>query len=675
MLIMIFAGTGHVMGPNTGKVLDFETRNKRCSQCEVSERLGTDKPHDCRKNYAGSSKAMEGNVAVSLFKKSHSSSTKYKTLIGDDDSTTIAWIHSDVDSDVQKLSDVNHAKSTLHKQLMGVKCKHKELTVKVIQYVKKCFSYAISQNVDDTLGLKMALAAIPLHMFGDHTTCSMSWCRFVQQLGPKLPGQDPYKHSMFKDGGDLKSMDLKEDLQKFLGNFAANAHKLAPKGSSQRNESLNSTIVSKTTKTRHYGGSTQNDFRVSSAIAQKNMNYGYVPVVMESLDVSPGTFTTLHSERMSRKRDRERACSKLPSCKRRRLIRKSERNAKTAAYEVSEGVAYQSGIGLTPDTDIDVTKIPEPTSRPDLCPAPAINRDNIIIFDIETANSGTHSELTQLSAAAINQSSTFNQYILPECAIDNRIQRLTGLHVSMKSGRRVLCRKNGKDDIVLASVSCMEALQNFLDWLHNIQQESDATCILVAHNAKAFDVRHFLNNVVKYDMYESFNSVILGFGDSLTYLREIHKGTHHDFSLSGLYKSLFDKVYDCHNAIADVEALCQVLNHTFQFYPESDFDKHCFTVQSAHARRQFDDEAKQRMCTFEKMFMGKSKVISKSMAQKMAESGLMLSHLLCVYKRAGDEGIMTLLSAKTGSKVRVTSRKDIIAKICGYLGNVCEHIS
>ena len=124
MLIMIFAGTGHVMGPNTGKVLDFETRNKRWSQCEVSKRRGTDKPHACRKNNAGSSNAMEGNVAVSLFKKSHSSNTKYKTLIGDDDSVATAWIHSDVDSDVQKLSDVNHTKSTMPKQLMGAKFKN-----------------------------------------------------------------------------------------------------------------------------------------------------------------------------------------------------------------------------------------------------------------------------------------------------------------------------------------------------------------------------------------------------------------------------------------------------------------------------------------------------------------------------------------------------------------------
>ena len=42
-------------------------------------------------------------------------------------------------------------------------------------------------------------------------------------------------------------MDLKEYIQKILGNFAANAHKLSPKGGSQRTESPKSTIISKTT--------------------------------------------------------------------------------------------------------------------------------------------------------------------------------------------------------------------------------------------------------------------------------------------------------------------------------------------------------------------------------------------------------------------------------------------
>jgi len=72
------------------------------------------------------------------------------------------------------------------------------------------------------------------------------------------------------------------------------------------------------------------------------------------------------------------------------------------------------------------------------------------------------------------------------------------------------------------------------------------------------------------------------------------------------------------------------------------------------------------------MFTGKSKVVSKSVAQKMAESGLTLPHLFCVYKRAGEDGITTLLSTKTGNKVRVTSRKDTISKVCGYLANVCD---
>ena len=325
------------MGPRTGKVLDYETRNKRCSQCEVNERTGNEKEHDCRKNHSQSSKAMEGDIAVSLFQRSQHYTIKYETLIGDDDSTTISWIHAQVDSDVKKISDVNHATTALHKQLASIQRTHKQLTRPVIDYVKRCFSYAIAQNTNDPDGLRCALDAIPGHMFGDHTSCGMSWCGFVQRLGPNLPDAKPYRHSSLRGGSDLTSEDLKQGLTAILRRFSANAEKLAPRGSSQRNESLNSTIVSKTTKTRHYGGTAQNDYRVSAGIAQKNLSYDYIPGVMRELGMSPGKNTVSHAQRMCRKRTLECSYKELPSFKRRRLRKKAERAGKTAAAEVIEG--------------------------------------------------------------------------------------------------------------------------------------------------------------------------------------------------------------------------------------------------------------------------------------------------------------------------------------------------
>ena len=40
------------------------------------------------------------------------------------------------------------------------------------------------------------------------------------------------------------------------------------------------------------------------------------------------------------------------------------------------------------------------------------------------------------------------------------------------------------------------------------------------------------------------------------------------------------------------------------------------------------------------------KVISKLIAEKITGSGLIFSHLQCVYKRSGEEGLVALLKAK-----------------------------
>jgi hypothetical protein len=58
--------------------------------------------------------------------------------------------------------------------------------------------------------------------------------------------------------------------------------KLSPINNSQRNESFNSTVGSKTPKIHFYGGSDSNDFRVASAVAQTNVRYGYISTAFEN---------------------------------------------------------------------------------------------------------------------------------------------------------------------------------------------------------------------------------------------------------------------------------------------------------------------------------------------------------------------------------------------------------
>ena len=385
------------MGVKTGKVLDYDTCNKHCQQCETSTRLGTPaKDHDCRKNYSGSAKATEPHVATELFKRAPSKGAVYKTLIGDDDSSTIARLRAEVDDTIEKQSDVQHAKRALEGQLLHVKSKHKQLSVTVIKYVQKCFAYAIAQNENDAEGLKMALHAIPGHMFGDHGLRKKSeatWCGYLK---------DPtkYAHRGLPHGKDLTSPSLLVDLKNVMANFAANASKLCPRGSSQRNEALNNTIGSKAPKIRHYGGSSSQDQRVAAAVAQKNLGHAYVPHVMEKLALSPGHHTQIHSLRMNKMKKRAKAHSRSPKHKRQRVLKKVARAQKLQDKEVREGVQYESGMGLQADCPPSApSSIPDPVERQELQCLGSISAKQIVVTDVETNSAGENSNIHKLRSS------------------------------------------------------------------------------------------------------------------------------------------------------------------------------------------------------------------------------------------------------------------------------------
>ena len=76
--------------------------------------------------------------------------------------------------------------------------------------------------------------------------------------------------------------------------------KLAPCANSQRNESLNSSIGSKNPKTRFYGGSEINDFRVACGVAQTNIGYNYIGKTLEVLNIEPGSYYYKHAKTMDK---------------------------------------------------------------------------------------------------------------------------------------------------------------------------------------------------------------------------------------------------------------------------------------------------------------------------------------------------------------------------------------
>lgn len=258
--------TGHcsAIGIKTGKVVGYSVRSKRCRACKTKK----GKDHDCRLNWAGSAKAMEPDMVAGIIQDISKKGVETKAIIGDDDTSTIARIHSSVDKNIQKRSDMNHVKKTLSNNLFKLQKICPELTTKVIRYFQKLFSYNISQNKSDPSELCKGLDAIPRHPFGEHSFCEERWCKFLHDPAAKFRSL-PY-------GKPLRSKKLQNALIEIFTAYKKQSGKLCSLGSTQANESLNKLIATKAPKSQHYSGSASLNFRVAASVAQKNAGNLYV---------------------------------------------------------------------------------------------------------------------------------------------------------------------------------------------------------------------------------------------------------------------------------------------------------------------------------------------------------------------------------------------------------------
>ena len=92
-------------------------------------------------------------------------------LVGDDDSSTISKVRQNVEHDqVEKWSDVVHAKRSFGSSLYSIKTQNKILTDMVIQYFQRCFGYALKQNKDNEEGVRNSLKSIVPHAYSDHSS-------------------------------------------------------------------------------------------------------------------------------------------------------------------------------------------------------------------------------------------------------------------------------------------------------------------------------------------------------------------------------------------------------------------------------------------------------------------------------------------------------------------------
>ena len=114
----------------------------------------------------------------------------------------------------------------------------------------------------------------------------------------------------------------------------------------KRKSHLTNNVRSKNPKTRFYGGSESNDFRVACAVAQKNIGYRYVLRTLQALCIDPGKNCIAQTKKLDEKVARDMVRKSTKNFKIRRHQLHAQGLSKNTTREIKEGKMYETGIGL-----------------------------------------------------------------------------------------------------------------------------------------------------------------------------------------------------------------------------------------------------------------------------------------------------------------------------------------
>ncbi|XP_062601160.1 uncharacterized protein LOC134262849 [Saccostrea cucullata] len=637
-----------MIGTQTGKVVGYSVRNKTCRICSNASKSGTvPKPHDCRQNWNGSAKAMEQDMIVEMVKEKVDEGIHTAAIVGDDDASAISKLHQTVDQKIEKRSDKNHIKKNLTNSLYLLKRTYPTLSHRVIRYIQKCWAYMVSQNKDNPEGVAVGLDAMWKHPFGDHTHCS-EWCQHKK---------DPHKlYRQLPFGKCLTDKNLQKALADIFSKYKSHCQKISKLGSTQANESLNNTIASKAPKKNHYSGSGSLWFRVSAAVAQKNIGHNYVSKVNTRTGLSPGAYTKKLALLRDLQHRKRKALDRTRAAKRRRLELKAKRLQKNACQETREGITYSSEIDISGENR-DVTEIPPPILFPTREPVQLSQEYVPVYFDLETTGLARTSHITQIAAAAGEE--RFSCFVFPKKPISPQSTNVTG--ISIKDGNMY---HNGRKVDASSISTAVDMLLNFFEKFHK-------RVILVGHNVESFDSPILMYALDSCNKLDCFSNIVEGFIDTLKLFRMERPGLS-SYRQEFLCENLAGIGYEAHDARSDVVSLqslicylnIDVLNANASCRSAS------FTTTSAVDFYKYSNVVQTNLPSLQPLL--NHKIISCPIAKKIAGSGLQYKHLELAFTRDPVEGIYSLFSEQSGKSVRVTKSKKVIAKLVNYFASMRE---
>ncbi|XP_058809610.1 uncharacterized protein LOC131674797 [Phymastichus coffea] len=500
-----------IIGLKTGKVLDYCTRNRKCRICDLELLTGVGKPHDCRKNLTGPAKAMEGDGAVQLVTASKilkEHNVQIGVFIGDNDSSSMAAIRSEIDYPIIKQSDMNHTTNNVGSKLYAIQKTsdpNHELTGDVIKHIQRCFTYAVHQNKKHLEKMKAALENVPYHLFDLHKNCG-SWCQSKDDKENKTTSIV------------LKNPSLFDSLINLFDELSGNSDKFISAASSQVNESLNNSMCHKNPKGFLYSTSESTDFRFSATVAEKNLNVSYLQISQDRAGMNHKGILNKHVVKSNKISLNKKIKASTPAFKKNRLELKAKRSQlKNRKANIANGM-YSSGMSLL-----------EKNSTYNLA---------ILFFDLETSGLSLKHEILQVCVKFGNQ--IFKSFITPTQAINCAASKANGLTKVYK--------KLFQHGVEVVTLPQKQVFIKLLAFLKSIKKK----CLLVAHIC-TFDSSRLILAVKTLNLLEEYEQVIEGFADSL-------KGAHDASFDVNLLEKLSNKFLNIKDFVETKKSLADVIS-------------------------------------------------------------------------------------------------------------------
>jgi len=403
-----------------------------------------------------------------------------------------------------------------------------------------------------------------------------------------------------------------------------------------------------------------------------------------------------------RKQDQLRKQNKDFKKKRKQL--RNVRSSKDSRLESRDGTVYESGSTLSLDPEvINAASIQKAEiyqfeqQVPQFCFRKARRYQtfnpgfeyNFVIYDTETNCGGKKAELVELSAFCHGTGDSFTKFVLPQHDINIYVSNINKFHIASFGNERVLHR-NG---FALQTVSLPECLLSFANFLKSTSATiKNATSkpvkiFLIGHKANAFDTPLLIRSIAKCTKTEpKFKELDLLFVDSLVLIRHLLKennqllrktdGSIPKENLRDIYKCLFQSEFDnSHQGLADVMALDKVLFQSKLGLTTEQIvnNSNTMILSTVQEDVQYLDKAHERLLTFNNRLYDDSdnSIIKKSLAKKLADSGLSFSDLRKLYSSTGPRGVAALLaippSTSKGKSPRGTKCCITLQKIINFL--------